>query len=166
MGRPAKPAWQKRIEGNPGGRRVNHGLASPPQAINLSPPRGMSRRAKAIWRRYAVELAAHDLLTTWDAEPFRRYCELHAMWDVALKALSGRDKGIVQTTRSGYTQVSGEFSALVTLDKTLRAYEAEWGFSPRARQSLDPAKVGRLDQRDENPFAKRSDRPLTVAGNE
>lgn len=62
MGRPPKPTAIKRLEGNPGNRKLND---DEPQfsSADLTAPVGLDETAKAEWNRLAPELRKLGLLT-------------------------------------------------------------------------------------------------------
>ena len=66
MSRRPKPTFLKRLEGNPGKRKLN---TEEPQLESELPecPEHLSDRAKCVWNELGLELAACGVLTRLDA---------------------------------------------------------------------------------------------------
>jgi P27 family predicted phage terminase small subunit len=101
-------------------------------------PASLSDRAKEIWRQVCGHLEELGVLSDVDAMPIARYCEDYALWldcqahveqygvMYPLKA----DDGVTIKCLMPYPQVAQR----ARLDKQLKEFEREFGFSPAARK--------------------------------
>lgn len=74
-GRKPKPTAQKKLEGNPGKRALNHDEPDLPEFEKApSPPSYLSVPAKKEWKRVALLLLTARVLTTGDTAALEAYC--------------------------------------------------------------------------------------------
>ena len=99
-----------------------------PEDAELKPPRGMSRRARAVWR-HVVAAAPQGVLAAADRDVIRSYCELV----VAVDDLTAEiDAGQLDAVERG-RRLRERRSSVLLLVRLAR----ELGCTPSARQSMD-----------------------------
>lgn len=139
QGRPRKPTAIRRIEGNPGKRPLNEDEPEP-LVRDTRPPAHLDRQAKQVWRVVAPELDRLGLLTTVDEEVLAGYCIAASQVRKAMKLLS--KEGFTIQTKTGYLQQRPEVAILQKSLQLLRAFAAEFGFTPSSRTRLSVPKNG------------------------
>ncbi len=92
-GRPPKPTAVKRLEGNPGKRKLNNAEPQYGQA-GLTCPRWLRLAARAEWRRVAPLLKDGKVITAADRAALAAYCVSYARW---MQAEAKLDGGLSQT---------------------------------------------------------------------
>ena len=100
-GRKPKPTAIKRLEGNPGKRKLND---QEPMPAKKAPkcPIWLEVEAKKEWRRTARQLEELGILTEVDMAAFAGYCQAYARWKEAEEFISRH--GTIVKTPSGYWQ--------------------------------------------------------------
>ena len=99
-----------------------------PEDVPLKPPRGMSRRARTVWR-HVLESAPTGVLHAADRDVIRAYCELV----VAVDDLTAEiDAGQLDAVERG-RRLRERRSSVLLLVRLAR----ELGCTPSARQSMD-----------------------------
>jgi len=142
-GRKPKPTAMKRLEGNPGGRKLN---AREPKANSGLPvcPSWLLPEAKNEWKRLAKKLHAMGILTVSDRMTFAAYCQSYARWKEAQEHLER--EGSVCLTKNGFEQPSAWVGIANTSQKLMMQAAAEFGLTPSVRSRL----VAGSDIHDEN----------------
>lgn len=143
-GRPSKPAALKKLQGNPGKRKLQVDKAAPmsgehpaPKADEIAtlpvpaPPRHLSRLAKQTWKEYAPELVRSGLLRRLDAFSFEQFCETRARGLAAMKVI--RKHGGETYEKDGVKRLLPEAKIVSDCAKLLRGYAQEFGLTPAAR---------------------------------
>lgn len=134
-GRKPKPTAQKRLEGNPGQRRLND--AEPIPGLDLpEPPAWLMTDARKEWFRVAPDLIRMGVLTGDDWTNFAAYCQTWARLCNLERRMKRatfeerHDRKIVTTFRDYLMQ--------------LRSLGSEFGLTPasRTRLSGDPKDKG------------------------
>lgn len=140
VGRKPKPTALKLIDGNPGKRPINKNEPRPtPKAPKC--PSWLHRDAKKEWRRLAKELESLGLLTAVDMTAFAAYCQAYARWKEAEEYIA--EHGPTNVTESGYIQQVPQVTIAQQSQKQLRAWCAEFGFTPSARSRIEVEPVTR-----------------------
>lgn len=78
-GRKPKPAALKKLEGNPGKRKLNSKEAVPAKGMPTCPD-WLMPEAKKEWRRLAELMNQMGVLTEVDVAAFAVYCQSYARW--------------------------------------------------------------------------------------
>ena len=132
-GRKPKPTEIKKLEGNPGKRKLNE---KEPQPEKTAPdcPEWLENEAKAEWERLAVHLEALGVLTIVDRAAFAGYCECFARWKEAEEFISKH--GMIIKTPSGYFQQVPQVSISQTYLKLLLKFAVEFGLTPSSRSRI------------------------------
>ena len=131
-GRP-KPTKLKKLEGNPGKRKLN---MHEPDAGNEEPncPTWLLPEVKREWRRLSNKLNLMGVLTEADRATFAAYCQAYARWWEANKHIE--KEGSVFYTPKGYQQQSPWVGIANTNHKLMMQAAAEFGLTPSARSRL------------------------------
>ena len=137
-----KPADVKRLEGNPGKRRVNR--AAPVPVGTLTCPAHLGSYAKAVWKR-VVSAMPPGLYTAAERELLAAYCEAADMHKRAVLAI--REGGEICTGQGGALYQNPWVSILNRQAQLLATLGTRLGLDPAARQGL------RVEQ-DERPKSK------------
>lgn len=136
QGRKPKPTKLKILTGNPGKRELN--AREPQPAGKADCPPWLDAVARAEWNRIAPELERLGLLTAVDQAALAAYCDAYSEMMEANAEIqaSGRhyfnDKGEPKP----HPAVARKRAAWAAL----RAFAAEFGFSPAARTRIKPDK--------------------------
>jgi len=158
-GRRPKPTALKKLQGNPGHRRLNE-LEPVPAAVAPPCPAFIQGAARQHWDEVAPELEAMGVLSRIDGPMLAAYCEAFAQWRKALDMLK---LGYVLKTASGYPLLSPYVTVAEKSLRTMRAIASEFGMTPSSRSRLRVERPAAA----ENPlqeFMKRapSNRPPLV----
>lgn len=132
-GRKPKPTEKKKLEGNPGKRKLNDKEPKPPVVIP-DPPKHFEGEALAEWKRITGELQTLRLVSNIDRAALVSYCQAWADYVKACDTIE--DEGEVITSEKGglYQNpwVSIKNSAM---DRMVRI-SAEFGMTPSSRTRL------------------------------
>lgn len=143
MGRKAKPAHLKLIDGNPGKRPIKEPLALP--SGYTTPPGHLSKEARQEWQRVGRTLHAIGVLTKLDRAAFAVYCQAYGRWVQAERALekmaakAGADSGqglIMKTKAGNLIQNPLVGTANKAMEQVLKA-ASEMGLTPSVRSRIE-----------------------------
>ncbi len=96
----------------------------------------LSPGAADVWRRLAPDLVAKKVLTDWDREAFRVFCELVAKNEEVRPLL---DAGPLVRSRDGGLITNPAWRIFRDSAHLIRAYAQEFGLTPAARASVSIA---------------------------
>ncbi|WP_375173706.1 phage terminase small subunit P27 family [Pseudooceanicola sp.] len=144
-GRKPKPTALKLLEGNPGGRPINHDEPKPTRSRPTCPSH-LSPTAKAEWKRIAEEMENVGLLTRIDRVALAVYCQAYGKWVEAERKLA--ETPPLLKMPSGYIQVSPWVTISNKQAELMAKYMAELGLTPSARSRLSVSGAHTL-QRDD-----------------
>ncbi|MFF5451868.1 phage terminase small subunit P27 family [Streptomyces sp. NPDC012950] len=151
MGRTARPAGLKLIEGraagrDSGGRKVNSG----PEFKRVPPtaPEWLSPEAAAEWERVLPELSRLDLVKEQDRAALAAYCEAWATFREATETV--QREGMTIEAKQG-TLAHPAVAIARAAGRELRAWASHFGLTPSTEQAL--ARSGGDDGDEANPFA-------------
>lgn len=136
-GRKPKPTQIKRAAGNPGRRPLN---PAEPAAKQGRPkcPRDISPEAAAEWERICELLAGMKLLTVQDGPAIRVYCEAHARYVEATRALA--KYGLVFVAgKTKYPAQSPYLAIANSALKQMNLFFSEFGLTPSSRSRVKQA---------------------------
>ncbi len=135
-----KPTELKRLQGNPGKRRLND---SEPRPVATMPrcPSHLTGEAKAEWRRVARVLHESGLLTQIDRAALAIYCQAWARW-VKAEGQVARHGEVVKTA-AGNVMQNPYLSIANRAMKQMQLMARELGMTPSARSQI---KVQPLDE--------------------
>ena len=154
-GRRPKPTALKKLQGNPGKRKLNEAEPKIAQADPVM-PRDLSKPAAQEWRRIVPELRQMGVLSTVDRAALAAYCHAYERWfdaekDVRRYGRIVREPILHQGVRTGYIRLKKNPAVTIseTATKIMKAFLCEFGMTPssRSRVRIDKPAVG-----DEDPI--------------
>ena len=128
-----KPTALKRLEGNPGHRKLNEKEPNAKSGIPVCPS-WLPPEAKNEWKRLAKKLYQIGILTVNDRATFAAYCVSYAKWKEANEHLER--EGSVVLTKNGFEQPSAWVGIANTSQKLMMQAAAEFGLTPSVRSRL------------------------------
>lgn len=141
MGRPAKPAQSKVIQGNFRKDRDSHG---PQVEIALPPcPKWLPRLARKHWAELGPELVKTGLLSIIDGDVFALHCDSMAKFEEVTKQLKDLE-AMLDKTPTGYQVQSALFTIRSKLHEQIVKTGREFGMTPAGRTSLKTTPQGQL----------------------
>lgn len=146
-GRTPKPAELKKVQGNPGKRKAVKVEASTLQAGAIAAPKYLSKAERVIWDSQIALLDHLKFVRPSDVRALGRYVKFQAMFEAAAPMVT--PSKLIERTVSDKVEMdrlSKYFLALLHLDKRLLAYDAEFGQTPAARQSIMARLAARAPQ--------------------
>ncbi|HEV7323540.1 MAG TPA: P27 family phage terminase small subunit [Bosea sp. (in: a-proteobacteria)] len=138
-GRKPKPDALKKIQGNPGRRKVAQAPAASDQKDlgAFSPPASLNAVERRIWEEMLGTLRHLNFVRESDLRAFARMVKFHALFD-AIAPLVTVDN-LVETTVSDKVtmqRVSKHFFVMERTNKILEGFDERFGTNPAARQAL------------------------------
>lgn len=126
-----------------------------PAAVAPPCPDFLTADAKSEWRRVVGVLVILGLISKIDRSELAVYCQAWADWKYArIKIKEMRDAGFVETTPSGYKQISAWMQCANRAEDRMRQAGNSFGMNPAARSRLDiRAPQGELFKNDEKDKA-------------
>lgn len=144
MGRNPKPTALKKLQGNPGKRRLPENEPTPAPALPTCPAH-VRGKARSEWRRISVELVKLGLLTHVDRAALAAYCSAYGRWIEAEGFI--RTDGLTQTTPNGFIIPSPYVGIANKAVEQMGKFAAQFGFTPASRARISVPKDD-----DEDPF--------------
>lgn len=136
-GPPPKPTHLKLLDGNPGKRPLNE--AEPEYATGCKMPTWLPPGARREWKRVAPQLETIGLLQEVDMAALASYCVAVDQLERATRALKptrNNRNPEIQITENGYETISGAELMRRSAVKEIRAFAAEFGFTPAQRSRI------------------------------
>lgn len=102
-------------------------------------------QAKKEWKRISPQLEKLGLITAMDMAALAAYCQAYARWattEAKLKELG--DEGLIETTKSGYQQISVLLQISNRASEQMHKYMTEFGMSPSSRSRVTTSPQGDL----------------------
>jgi P27 family predicted phage terminase small subunit len=144
-GRKPKPTLTRRLEGNPGKRRLNDREPVPSAGIPECPAH-LDDEARAEWFRTAAVLQEMGLLTRADRAALAAYCTVYSRW-VQAEAQVQKFGSIVRSPEKGFPMKSPYLTVADQALEAMRKLMVEFGLTPSSRSRIRVAE--RSDARDE-----------------
>jgi P27 family predicted phage terminase small subunit len=138
VGRLPKPTAIKRMEGNPGKRKLNDAEPKPEQGAPTQ-PHWLLPEAKREWARVVPQLLALGLLARVDRAALAQYCQWWARWVESERILARQ--GLTFETPNGYVQQRPEVAIAQKASDRCRMFLEEFGLSPARRASMQAPKA-------------------------
>lgn len=141
-GRRALPATVHLIRGNPS-KKPAADLTGATKAMTANAaapacPDFLTADAKTEWRRIVGDLVVLGIISKIDRAELAVYCQAWADWKYARKKIAeARDSGFVETTPSGYKQMSAWMQTANRAEDRMRTAGSSFGLNPAARQRLE-----------------------------
>ena len=145
-GRKPKPTAVKKLEGNPGKRKLNDKEPMPVKGMPTCPA-WLMPEAKTEWKRLAKILSEMGVLTEVDRTAFASYCQSYARWKEAQEHID--EEGSTFATDKGYQQQTPWVGIANTNQKLMLQAAAEFGLTPSARSRIMAASGAIKDEEDE-----------------
>ena len=143
-GRKPKPTALKKLEGNPGKRKLNTKEPVPGKGMPDC-PKWLLPEAKKEWERLCVKLSEMGVLTEIDMAAFATYCQSFARWKEAQEHIDS--EGSTFETDKGYQQQTPWVGIANTNQKLMMQAASEFGLTPSARSRIMAASgVGKDDE--------------------
>lgn len=142
-GRKPVPATVHMIRGNPSKKSAaelaaGKAAATKPEGDAPSCPDWLTKDAKAEWRRIVGALVILGLITKIDRAALVAYCVAWGDFKLLREKIDGLgDLGFVESTPSGYKQISAWMQAANRAEDRMLKAGALFGLNPSARQSLE-----------------------------
>lgn len=132
------PSNVHRMRGNPSKKSQSELTdAVRPEVAIPKAPAFLLPEAKKEWKRISVELEKHGLVTNLDRAALAGYCQAWGRWFDAEKKLKELgDRGLVETTPSGYKQMGVWLQICNRAQEQMKSYMAEFGMSPSSRSRV------------------------------
>ena len=132
-GRKPKPTAVKKLEGNPGKRKLN---TKEPMPGNGMPdcPKWLLPEAKEEWNRLCEKLNQMGVLTEIDRAAFAAYCQSYARWKEAEEFMT--QHGTIVKSPNGYWQQVPQVAIAQTYLKIMNRFCEQFGLTPSARSRI------------------------------
>jgi len=137
-GQNAKPAALKRLEGNPGRRKLPKEKKEKdaiPDGRLPKPPAHLSKLAQAEWKRLAPDLHMLGLLNRLDLNALGNHCETYARWREAIAQV--QKVGMVVKSPSGYPIINPFHSIAQKCSAEMLNFMREFGMTPASRSRIE-----------------------------
>ncbi len=144
-GRKPKPTALKKLEGNPGKRKLNTKEPMPGKGMPDC-PKWLLPEAKMEWERLCVKLSEMGVLTEIDMAAFAAYCQSYARWKEAQEHIDS--EGSIFETDKGYQQQTPWVGIANTNQKLMMQAASEFGLTPSARSRIMAASGVGKDEED------------------
>ena len=131
--RKPKPTALKKLEGNPGKRKLNTKEPMPEKGMPDC-PRWLLPEAKEEWKKLCQKLSEMGVLTEIDMAAFAAYCQSYARWKEAQEHINS--EGSTFETEKGYQQQTPWVGIANTNQKLMMQAASEFGLTPSARSRI------------------------------
>lgn len=132
-GRKPKPTAVKKLEGNPGKRKLNKNEPVPAKGMPEC-PEWLLPEAKKEWERLADLMNQMGVLTEVDMAVFAAYCQSQARWKEAQEHITS--EGSTFETDKGYQQQTPWVGIANTNQKLMLQAASEFGLTPSSRSRI------------------------------
>ena len=132
-GRKPKPTAVKKLEGNPGKRKLNTKEPNPGKGMPDCPA-WLLPEAKTEWIRLSEKLNQMGVLTEIDRSVFAAYCQSYARWKEAQEHIDS--EGSTFETDKGYQQQTPWVGIANTNQKLMLQAASEFGLTPSSRSRI------------------------------
>jgi P27 family predicted phage terminase small subunit len=141
-GRRPKPSALKKLQGNPGKRKLNHAEPKPAPGDPVM-PRDLPLLARAEWKVIVPELRQMGVLAKIDAKALAAYCHAFARWMEAEKSVRQLGIIVMEPIYGLGDQLLGvkyKKNPAVTISeaavKIMKAFLVEFGMTPSSRSRI------------------------------
>lgn len=142
MGRNPKPTALKKLQGNPGKRRLPVAEPTPAPALPTCPSH-VRGKARSEWRRISVELVKLGLLTQVDRAALAAYCSAYGRWIEAEGFI--KVEGLTITTPNGFVIPSPYVGIANKAIEQMGKFASQFGFTPASRSRISLPKEAAED---------------------
>lgn len=142
-GRKPKPTATKKLEGNPGKRKLNN--AEPQYRVKPPTcPHHVTGLARREWRRLVREMRASGVLAVVDRNALAAYCVAFARWADAEEKLA--KSGMILKSDGGGLYQNPYLAIANRAIEQLIKIGSEFGFTPSSRTRIKVEPVSGFDQ--------------------
>ena len=145
-GRKPKPTAVKKLEGNPGKRKLNSKEPVPAKGIPACPD-WLMPKAKKEWERLAELMNQMGVLTEVDMAAFAAYCQSYARWKEAQEHINS--EGATYETENGMQRPNPYVAICNTEQRLMMSAASEFGLTPSARSRIMAASSANKNEVDE-----------------
>ena len=145
-GRKAKPTAVKKLEGNPGKRKLNDKEPMPVKGMPTCPA-WLMPEAQTEWKRLAKILSEMGVLKEVDRTAFAAYCQSYARWKEAQEHINS--EGATYETENGMQRPNPYVAICNTEQRLMMSAASEFGLTPSARSRIMAASGVNKDDVDE-----------------
>ena len=145
-GRKPKPTAVKKLEGNPGKRKLNDKEPMPVKGMPTCPA-WLMPEAQTEWKRLAKILSEMGVLTEVDRTAFAAYCQSYARWKEAQEHINS--EGATYETENGMQRPNPYVAICNTEQRLMMSAASEFGLTPSARSRIMAASGVNKDDVDE-----------------
>lgn len=146
-GRPPKPSAQKRLDGNPGKRAVNHREPKPREDAPECPSH-IDAEAAAEWHRLIPELTALGVITIVDKGVLAAYCCAWSRW-VKAELMIQKTSEVLQSKDGGGLYQNPYLAVANRAMEQMRTFGAAMGLDPASRSRLQIERVSQANEVEE-----------------
>ena len=132
-GRKPKPTALKKLEGNPGKRKLNTKEPNPGKGMPDCPI-WLLREAKTEWTRLSEKLNQMGVLTEIDRSAFAAYCQSYARWKEAQEHFYS--ECATYDTENGMQRPNPRAAICNTEQRLMMQAASEFGLTPSARSRI------------------------------
>ncbi len=132
-GRKPKPTAVKKLEGNPGKRKLNTNEPMPGKGMPDC-PKWLLPLAKEEWERLCEKLNQMGVLTEVDRAAFAAYCQSYARWKEAQDHINS--EGATYETENGMQRPNPWVAICNTEQRLMMQAASEFGLTPSARSRI------------------------------
>jgi P27 family predicted phage terminase small subunit len=133
-GRKPKPTLTRKLDGNPGKRKINDREPVPPAGVPECPDH-LDDEVRAEWFRTAAVLHEMGLLTKADRAALAAYCTVYSRW-VHAEAQVKKFGSIVKSPEKGFPMKSPYLTIADQALEAMRKLMVEFGLTPSSRSRI------------------------------
>ena len=145
-GRKPKPTAVKKLEGNPGKRKLNKNEPVPAKGMPEC-PQWLLAEAKKERERLADLMNQMGVLTEVDMAAFAAYCQSYARWKEAQEHINS--EGATYETENGMQRPNPYVAICNTEQRLMMSAASEFGLTPSARSRIMAASSANKNDVDE-----------------
>lgn len=142
-----KPTAIKKIQGNPGKRKLNEKEPQAPPGVPECPEH-LDAVARREWTRVSTLLVGMKVLTEADYIALANLCQAYSTLIAAQKQMN--KSGILYKTKSGYIQQSPLLGIITSQTTIVNKLLAEFGLTPASRTRIN---IAPQEEKPKNKFA-------------
>ena len=144
-----KPTTLKRLQGNPGKRRLN-GSEPQPDAPEYVPraPRSLGDEAKKEWRRATRYLHRAGLYTHVDRAALMAYCAAFGRWVEAERKVEETGGPVLTSAETGNLYQNPWLHVANKAQEQMKRWAAEFGMTPASRSRVHVTPKPQQDELD------------------
>ena len=147
-GRKPKPTAIKKLQGNPGKRKLNDNEPKFTELVNAETPEWLTDLAVTMWQTIMPELMANKILTIADLHNVESFCMAYSRWRESEDAVTKH--GILVESPQGALVKNPALTAINEAKKQMIQFGSLLGLDPSSRARLTGSSK---QEQKTNPFA-------------